>query len=544
MTPHALLHRPQPRPPADAAAVLYHEAGRLRRAGRRDEAIAAYDAALRHRPAFPEALRAGADLLRECGNVEGALRFLAEALRLRPAYRDAALDHCNLLVGVGRHDAALASCEAALAMLPGDATLLTNRGVVLHDLGRLAEALAALDAAAAADAALPQAQLNRGNVLARMGRHGEAVPCFDRALALRPAYPAAHANRGQALTWLGRFGEAAAAFAAALALEPGNAYALANRGRLRLLLGDYAGGLPDYEARLRTEWQDAPFVPGVPLWSGAPLAGLRLAALADGGSGDVIQFSRYVPLLVAAGARVTVVCRPRLQRLLAPAFAGARVAAAVEEGEAFDAQLPFTSLPWALATRADAVPGASPALRAEPERAARWAERLGIGRTETGRRGAGSPGGDVRIGLCWRGNQDWRADPHRSVPLDLFAPLAALPGVRLVSLQPDAAERPDWPLERLDGLDTGADAFLDTAAVMANLDLVVTCDTAVAHLAGALARPTLLLLQPVPEWRWMLERADTPWYPSLRLHRQPQGEGWAGAVAGVVAAVAARAARC
>ena len=527
MTPpaHALFDRRRPDPHA-RAAQLYREAAQLRQAGRRDEAIAAYDAALRLRPAFPEALRAGADLLREEGKSDGALRFLAEALRLRPGYRDAALDMGNLLAAAGRHGEALATYDAALAVLPGDATLLTNRGAVLHGLGRLADALASLDAALAADAALPQALLNRGNVLARLGRHGEALPCFDRALAQRPAYPAAHANRGQALTWLGRFDEADAAFAAALALEPGNPYALANRGRLRLLRGDYPGGLPDYEARLRTDEQDAPFLPPhVPLWSGEPLAGLRLAVLADGGSGDVIQFSRYVPLLRAAGAAVTVVCRPRLQRLLAPVLAGARVVAAVDPGEVFDAQTPFTSLPFVLATRADAVPDGTPYLRAEPDRAAAWATRLGDG---------------FRIGLCWRGNQDWRADPHRSVPLDLFAPLAALPGVRLVSLQPDALERPSWPLDRLDGLDAGSDAFLDTAAVMAGLDLVVSCDTSIAHLAGALARPTLLLLQAVPEWRWMLGRADTPWYPSLRLFRQGAGEGWGAVVARASAAVAAR----
>ncbi len=530
MPANALLDHRKPKREPDPTALAvtsYNEGGRLRRAGKLEQAIACYDRALKLRPAFPEALRAGADILREQGKLEGALHFLDEAIRLQPTYLDAVLDRGNLLCAAYRYQEALATFEAALAHSPGDAGLLTNLGVALHGLGHLAEALDCLETALAADAQLPQAHLNYGNVLARLGRHADALLAFDGALALAPAYPAAHANRGLALTWLGRFDEAATALDAALALDPANAYARTNRGKLRLLHGDYERGLPDYEQRLQTEWQNVPLLPDVPLWAGQDLAGLRVLAFADQGSGDVIHFSRYVPLLCAASADVTVICRARLQRLIKPTTDGARVVAAVADS-AFDVQIPFSSLPYVFETRLPTIPATVPYLRAEADRVAHWAARLG--------------GDGFRVGLCWQGNQDWRADPHRSLPIELFEPLSALPGVRLISLQATGEDgHPTWPLEHLVGLDDGPDGFLDTAAVIAQLDLVVTCDTSIAHLSGALACPTYLLLQPVPEWRWMLEREDTPWYPTIRLFRQHFDETWKNVVERVVETVGDRA---
>ncbi len=508
------------------AALAYRGALASHRLGKLPEAIAGYDEALRLQPAFPEALHAGGTILRDLGRPEDALRFLREALRLRPGFRDAALDCCNLLCGAYRFDEALAVLDAALRERPGDAALLVNRGVALHNLGRLPEACVSCEAAVAADASLPEAHLNLANALSRRWRHADAVPAYRAAIALRPSYPAAHSGLGMALLMLGRLAEAEAAFADALAREPDNAYALTNRGRSRLLRGDYAGGLPDYEHRLRTTFEDlAPLLPDVPLWDGHALAGLRVLAFADQGSGDVIHFVRYVPMLVAAGAIVMVVCRPRLRRLLRPVLGGVRVVAAPEPGDAFDVQVPFASLPHVFATRVGTIPAACPYLAAEADRVATWAGRL---------RGAGSA---FRIGLCWQGNRDWRADPRRSVPLASLAPLASLPGVRLISLQVHADGSALPALERFDDIDAGEDAFIDTAAMMANLDLVVSCDTSVAHLAGALGRPTILLLQAVPEWRWLLEHEDTPWYPTMRLMRQGDGEDWTGPVDRLVAAV-------
>ena len=186
----------------------------------------------------------------------------------------------------------------------------------------------------------------------------------------------------------------------------------------------------------------------------------------------------------------------------------------VGDDEPFDCMIPFSNLPFVFSTTLATVPGGTPYLAAEPERVAAWRGRLGTH--------------GWKVGLCWRGSQDWRADPHRSIPLDLFAPLFDLPRVRLISLQvgDGGAATRGVALERLDGIDDGPDGFVDTAAIMANLDLIVTIDTSIAHLAGALARPVHVLLRKVPEWRWLLGREDTPWYPTMRLFRQDEPDDW------------------
>ena len=490
-----------------------------------DDAIAAYDTALRLRPAFPEALRAGGTVLRDRGAGDAALRFFSEAIRLRPAYLDAILDKGNLLHGLGRFDEAVATFDAALRVLPNDAALLCNKGTTLHSLGRLPEACIALEQAVTADPSLAQAYLNHAGVLMRMFRHAEALPILDRAIALQPIYAAAHANRGLTLKLLGRFEEAALALDTALAQSPGDVYALTNRGELRLLLGDYEQGLVDYESRFSIEWHELPALRiSVPRWSGEPLSGLRIVATADAGSGDVINFARYIPMLAAAGAVVTVLCRSRLQRLLKPVF-GVRVVDADDGADEFDHLVPFSSLPFVCGQTVATITGL-PYLAAEPDLVETWRTRLGDG--------------GYKIGLCWRGSQDWRADPNRSISLEAFAPLAALPGVRLISLLTDADIEPSIPIERFNDVDAGPDGFIDTAAIMANLDLIVTIDTSIAHLAGALGRPTAVLLRKVPEWRWLLNRDDTPWYSTMRLFRQETTGSWTAPIARLVGEVEAR----
>ncbi len=517
-------HRRDPIP-VDPAVAAYETGNAHLRRGETDDAIAAYDIALRLRPAFPEALRAGGTILRDSGSSDAALTFFAEAIRLKPDYVDAVLDQGNLLHALGRSEAAVATFDAALAMCPRDAGLLTNKGVVLHALGHLDQACAALEAAIAADPTLPNVHLNYAGYLMRVFRHADALPVLDRALALKPDYAAAHANRGLTLKMLGRFAEAAAALDRALALTPADHYALTNRGELRLLLGDQTRGWADYQSRFVTQWHNWPLLKSpVPLWSGEPLAGLRVLAITDAGNGDIIHFARYLPMLVAAGAQVTLVCRPRLQRLLAPVTAGTRVVTDLDGSERFDCLVPLSNLPFVCGVPVATMPGGTPYLVPEPELVAAWQGRLGAG---------------FKIGLCWRGSQDWRADPYRSIPIEAFAPLAALPDIRLISLQMESDDA-SFPLERLDGVDSGADSFVDTAAIMANLDLVVTIDTSIAHLAGALARPTAVLLREVPEWRWLLAREDTPWYPTARLYRQETAFAWDAPIARLVADVSAR----
>ncbi len=507
----------------------FNRANLLRATGRLGEAIASYDVALRLRPAFPEALRAGGTVLRDLGHPDGALRFLGEALRLKPDDVDVWIERTALLHGLHRYDEALLDYERALTHLPHNALLLTNRGIALIELGRLDEACGSLEAAIARDPTLPQAHMNLGNALVWLGRPDEALIRFEAALSLDEHYPEAACGRGLALKLLGRYDEALASFEAALADDPDFPHARANRGEIHLIQGDLARGWPDYEFRFLAGRQDRPTLKGaVPFWTGEPCRGARLAVLADQGNGDKIQFARYLPLLAATGAVVTFVCPARLQRLLRDVTAGLRVVDAVGEDETFDLQVSLSSLPACFRTTLDTIPGAGGYLTPDPALVARWADRLG-------RQG-------LKIGLCWRGHQGWQVDPRRSVPLGALAPLAALPDVRLVSLQlPDAGEglADALSLEEIGGdLDAGPDGFVDTAAVMANLDLIVTCDTSIAHLAGALGRPVWVLLQSSPEWRWLLETDQSPWYGSMRLFRQRERGAWAEPVDVLVRAVA------
>lgn len=508
--------------------ACYNQGTSLRDGGRLDAALVAFDRALQLRPVYPDALRAAGLVHKLLGHPDAALQYFDQALRYAPNDADVWLDRANLLHGQDRHAEALATLDAALLHHPNHGRIWNNRGILLHDLGRMPEALASLDAALAHDPESARTRHNLGNVLVRLCRYDDAVTSFDAAIRREPAYAESWASRGLALKLLGRFDEARASFETALQHDSHSIHARANRGELKLLLGDFKTGWADYEFRFFTERQTKPALrTAVPEWDGRARPGARIVVLADQGSGDAIQFSRFLPRLASTGAEVTFVCPPRLQRILRPLTEGITVIDSVGDETAFHYQIALSSMPGVFRTDLASLADSAPYLGAEPDLVRRWNERLG-------------PGG-FKVGLCWRGSQNWQCDPNRSIPLATLAPLGGIPGVRLISLQlPDNAETGGVALtiEELGGsLDTGADGFVDTAAVMANLDLVLTCDTSIAHLAGALGRPTWVLLQAVPEWRWMLERTTSPWYPTMRLFRQRRAGDWDGPVAAVAAAI-------
>lgn len=498
----------------------------------RPMALTAFDRALTLQPAFPAALRAAGRVLEQDGNHEGALHLFRLAIQHGPGEIDAVLDCAALLRKGERLVEALEIYNAAVPHLSRNAQLWNNRGILLHDLGRMSDALISLDGALALDPSLAQAHLNRGMVLVRLDRQLEGIQAFGRALASQPAYPEALSSRGLALKMLGRFDAARADFDAALAIDPGFIYALANRGELDLLLGDLPKGWAEYEYRFFTERQQKPALKRpTPEWRGPAHAVKRLAVFADQGSGDSLQFARFLPAVAALVPEVTLICLPRLHRVLRDVTAGLTVVGTVADDASFDAQITLSSLPTVFAVDFARLAQSRPYLSAEPALVAQWAARLGQG--------------GFKVGLCWRGSQNWQCDPGRSVPFGDLAPLAAVPGARFFSLQmPDNAERTGQAgglrVEDLSGvLDRGDDAFIDTAAVMANLDLVVTCDTSIAHLAGALGRSTWVLLQKVPEWRFLLDRPDCPWYPGMRLFRQTRIGDWTAPVAALTEALRA-----
>jgi Flp pilus assembly protein TadD len=461
------------------------------------------------------------------GDVDVAIDFLRKALavdpKLVPAYNDLGI----LLQNQGRLEEAEACYREAIARDGRLAESMTNLGVVLAARGRLADATAWYARAIAADSQMAPAHSNLGAALAKLDRPEEAETLHRRAIALKPDFADAHYNLGVALHDQGRFAEALACYDRAVALKPDFVDARWNRAFNLLLGGNYADGWREHEWRWRRKEQP-PGSFAQPMWGGEPIAGRTILLHAEQGFGDTLQFMRYVPLVAARGARVVL----RVQRAvfrLAAAFAG--VAQVIRDDDVpppFDLHCPLLSLPLAFGTTLDTVPAAVPYVEADTGAAARWRERLGSG---------------LKVGLVWAGSPQHKNDRNRSVAFEHLAALFAVPGVRWFSLQvgerrADLAQAaPGAIADIADGLTD----FADTAAAIAGLDLVISVDTAVAHLAGALAKPVWLMLPFVPDWRWLIGREDNPWYPTLRTFRPPRRGDWEAVVGKVAEALTRRA---
>jgi tetratricopeptide (TPR) repeat protein len=490
----------------------------LKNLGRPDEALANFDRAIALDPGFAEAFFNRGNLQAMLEQANAAIASYDQALAIEPDHVDAHNNRGNLLRQLGRYEEALANFKCTTALGPDVAGFWMNRGVAEMKLNRFEDALASHSRAIGLKPGLAEAYHNRGVALREGQWLEDAVDDFDRAIALRPDFAQALNDRGIALKRLGRFDEALASYARALAIKPDDADALFNRGVAHLTLGRMAEGWRDYEHR----WRGKSFSGhrpklDAPHWTGEDLRGRSILVYDEQGIGDCLQFSRYLPWLVERGAAVSFRVRPSLHRLLRSLPGNTRFLASLRPREQFDFQCPLLSLAYRSGTEIADVPESFPYLRAEPERAARWRDKLG------------SAG--FRIGICWQGGP---SDATRNFPLSAAYPLSQIPGVRLISLQKGEG------LEQLNTLpagmhveqlgeefDAGPDAFLDTAAVMQSLDLIVTPDTSIAHLAGALARPTWAALKFVPDWRWLLDRRDTPWYPTFRLFRQKTLNGFA-----------------
>jgi len=512
----------------DPAADLYQEARRLIDAGRDAEASQRLDAAIALKPDFAEAFALGGFVLERGGRAEIAMRFYERSLALRREQPKVWFNLGKLLTKAGRFADALAALDAGLALDPRDADALNTRSAALRPLWRVEEAAEAARAALRLRPQFAEAALNLGTALLKAAKPEPALGAYRKAGALRGDYADAICGEALALTALGRLEEAGAAFDRAVAL--GCREAVSGRGCLDLMLGRFERGWDGYEAR----WVDGKSIADAlgaryPIWRGPSSPPQRVLVFNDHGLGDTIQFARYLPLMARAGAEPHLLAPAKLHGLIGPLVEGRifeREPAAVQ----FDAQIAISSLPRAFATRLDSIPVETPYLFAEDRRVARWASEIGKG--------------GFRIGCVWQGNANPEADISRSFALRELAPLAAVPGVRLVSLQKGFGEEQIWrdapgfPVQRLSAdFDTGGPAFLDTAAAMASLDLVVTCDTSIAHLAGALGRPVWVALKQNSEWRWLRERDDSPWYPTMRLFRQPAAGDWAGVFAAMADAL-------
>lgn len=508
----------------DYAEALNSRGNMQMKLGRAADALASYDRALAQKPVYGDALINRASALRLLGRDAEAADSYARVLALNPQHIDALFGLGNTLQALQRFDQALTCFDRLLALKPGAVEVLNNRGNALWQLRRAAEALASFDAALAIDPDSALIHNNRGNTLLDLNRPADALASFERALALKPDYADALVNRANALRDLNRSREAIASCDAALALNPDMADAHWNKGLEQLLLGDFANGWPNYEWRWRRAGADTRDF-SAPQWRGEALAGKTILLHAEQGFGDSIQFLRYLPLVAAKGARIILELPDSLMPLL-----GSRdgVAAIVSRGQSlppFDLHCPLMSLPLAFGTTLATIPAAVPYLQAPPERVAAWRAQL--------------PRNAVpRVGLVWSGKPSHRNDHNRSLAFARLAPLLAQANVEFVSLQRDVRDTDKAALENAAILRPDFADFADTAAVIETLDLVVAVDTAVAHLAGALAKPLWLLLPFCPDWRWMLDRADCPWYPSARLFRQPRPGDWDSVIKGLCEALA------
>jgi tetratricopeptide (TPR) repeat protein len=483
---------------------------------------------------------------------EMAERMIRRAIAANPNH---AYYHSNLgnaLKAQNKLDEAAPSFERALQIKPDHEEACYNLGNTYLTQKRLDEAAEAYKRALQIKPDYVDARCNLGSVFRQQKKLDEAVDCFQRALVLAPQHPDLCCNMGDALHAQGKVDEAIGWYRRtlefnpehskacnclcnaffdkgdltqstawcerALALEPGFGDARMNQCLLQLLQGDYRNGWRNYEVRWKVY---TPRTSPQPLWLGAPLKGARILLHAEQGLGDSLQFLRYVPLVQAAGGRVMLDLPAKLHRLVR-GFPG--ILALANTGDPlpyFDCHCPLMSLPLALGTTLETVPAQVPYLSAPPEALAAAALLPW-------------PASGLKVGLAWTGNPDHPKNKFRSVPLDLLESLFDLEGVHFFSLQmgPAAAELAARKLPIADLAPVTGD-MADTAAQMAHLDLIVSIDTSMAHLAGALARPVWVLLGHSPDWRWLMDREDSPWYPTARLFRQPRHDDWPSVIARV-----------
>ncbi|MSP49870.1 MAG: tetratricopeptide repeat protein [Alphaproteobacteria bacterium] len=510
-------------PPWEAVYLLglAHE-----RSGAPAPAAAAYERALALNPDLWEARLRLMSLYRVLERYGDAIAAARAAIAARPHEDAVQHDLAMLLALAGEPANALTEVDVALRRQPHFPEALNTRGNILGDLERGAEAAASYRRALALVPNLPDPHYNLANIDRAAEGYEAAFRGYRRALAAQPGLVMARNNLATAQLAAGEVGAAIATYTACLAVAPGWPEAIFNRSMAFLLKGDMRSGLEGYEAR----WQVRGFPSPIrnfpqPLWDGAPFAGRRLLLHPEQGDGDTIQFARYVPLIAARGGEVLLECPRRLLALFASLPGNATLVRPGDTLPPFDLQLPLGSVMRVFATEISSIPGNVPYLQAAPDRRERWQSRLGL-------RG-------YRIGLTWQGNPSQGAEPHRSIRLTLLEPLLAVPGTRFFALQKefgrDQIDR--LPPGLLDDVGPALDDYADTAAAISALDLVITTCTSVAHLAGALGKPVWVLLRRTPDWRWLLDRDDSPWYPTARLFRQRRPGDWPDVVARVAQAL-------
>jgi tetratricopeptide (TPR) repeat protein len=491
----------------------------LKQLSRHEDALRAFDKAIELKPDIPSLWVRRGHTLSDLQRPADALLSYQRALDLDPHHWDAAYQSGFLLHEARRLEEAISYLNRCDALRPNHSLTLQMRAISLHYLRRFEEAL--VDARRAQALEPTEAGLCNivGKILQSCGREEEALEWFDRTLELRSNFRDALHNKAASLTKIRRLDEAFAIYDRLIVADPNDALADVGIAHLHLLTGNFEAGWAGREARWKKDASISRTYPEIqlPMWLGdEALEGKTILIGADEGLGDTIQFARYVPFLAGRGARVVLLVQDHLCSLLSdlPGVSQCVPMSSMETDSlpAFDLHCPIMSLPLALGTRLDTVPAPTSYLPpAARDRAWAWEDRLG-------------PHERLRVGLVWSGNPEHQNDHHRSLPLRTLARILDVDAT-FVSLQKDPRPADKATLhERADIVDltTCLSDFTETAALMTCLDLVITVDTSVAHLAGALGRPTWILLPYVPDYRWLLDRDDSPWYPTMRLFRQSE----------------------
>jgi tetratricopeptide (TPR) repeat protein len=501
-------------------AEAHHAIGNLLQdGGKSADAIGFYRNALALNPASAATWNNLGNSLFAAGETEQAFDCYEKAVKLKPDFSEACNNLANLLAESGRLAEAIALYVRAIELQPDFPDLLSNLGNALREAGQLQPAMDCYNRAFALDPDHVKTHNNLGNAYCELGEWPKAIESYRRAIAIDPNFGEAINNLGTAMEELGQRAEAMACYQTAAQLAPNSVSPPWNIALLQLLLGDYENGWPGYEHRWRQKKQCKSFrnFPQPLLNLSGPVRGKRVLLHAEQGFGDALQFCRYVPMVADLGAEVILECPPSLVRLFRSLKGVGSVIARAESVPCFDLQCPLMSLPMVFSTTLKSIPVDLPYLHAEPADIQRWRSRF-----------ATEPVA-LRVGLIWAGDSKHQKDRHRSLTLSDFAPLARVPGIGFYSVQvgkhsvqakspPAGMQLIDWTADLQD--------FADTAAMISQLDLVITVDTAVAHLTGALGKPVWILIPFQPDWRWLLDRTDSPWYPSARLFRQSVPGQW------------------
>jgi len=491
--------------------VVLHDKGEL------EAAISSYKQAIKINPDFAEAYNNMGFALNDKGDLKGAIDCCREAILLVPDYAHAYYNLGNALKDKGDLEVAIDSYKQAVIAEPDYAAAYNNMGNALHDKGDVDAAIDSFKQALKIQPDYAEAYNNMGAALQDKGDVEAAIDSFKKALKIQPDYAEAHNNMGFSLKDKGDLESAIYSFKQALKIKPIYAEAHSNLSFPHLLQGSLKTGFNFYEWRLRKKEQPVSPARAHLIWDGEQsLSGKHFVIYEEQGLGDIIQFCRYLPLLEQKGANITFKVKPNLHALLETMDSNSRLLTSLPEENEIDFEAPLMSLPHLLSTSLETIPTTNPYLFADQKKIQTWGERVSTDR--------------FKVGICWQGSTVKEAI-GRSFPLSIFEGISRIPNVELISLHKGEGEDQmvgiDFDVITLGhDFDAGQDAFLDTAAVMMNCNLIITCDTSIAHVAGAIGRPIWLVLKQIPHWVWMLDRPDSPWYPTMTLYRQKTKGDW------------------